>query len=183
MTHRQHVRNLILIISSACGLGILMVVAMVYWYGPTGSYKLSNVLLSPSTTEGLRYQHDHMRYVFHQVQFLYRNPDSKNWEKLTLTPETYGHIYALIQKDISFAGVPPKVEQIFSHSHPAALVLSVRPEFSNSQGMQYHTFQEVNVLDDHYRVELHVEGADSSWAYFEHPGILSQIIRTVGEQP
>src|SRR5438094_1688658 len=113
MSHRQHVRNLLSVLGGATLTGLLLVAGAIAYYGPSGSYKLANVLLAPATTDQLRYQQESTRYVFHQVEFLFRHPETRGWQKNTVSSDTYERMYAVLQSDVSIPAASADFEQLF----------------------------------------------------------------------
>lgn len=170
-----------MIIASAMALGCLTVVGLIYYYGPSGSYQLRNVLLAPGTTQSLRFSENNKTLVFHQVQFLYRDPDTRAWTRLELSIDDYAKVYALIESDVSISGDGTDYAPLFEQGQAASLILMLRPEQSYRPATAYQPFQEVHFSGDHYRVELRVEGEGRSWAYYKHDDILKEILAALGD--
>jgi hypothetical protein len=139
-------------------LGCLIVFGMVYSWGPTGTYLVSDVLLAPDTL------------VFAGIEF-----QTTNNTKVSVTPEAYQRLYALIANDRSVSESSDR----FDGSRTGRLTLWVRPEGSRAAEI----FQEVDfpLQGNLYRIERH--GAQATeWIYFEHADI-SHLVNQLFVEP
>lgn len=183
ITTKQHVRNVLVVLSSAIFLALSGVAGMVYYYGPDGSYQLNHVLLEPGNLARLNYTDVNpatgrvARYTFDRVDFSYVDAKKGKWQRHEVGMEAFASFYSLIKGEKS-VGDPAKVAAMFDRS--AVAVLSLRVHLlADPQKGGLKEFQEVQFLEngDHYRVEVHSGEPSVVWAYFYHPGIYQKALQ------
>jgi hypothetical protein len=167
-------------------LGISMLVAcalvgyMVYNWGPSGVYKLKNVILSPGNLEELTYRDvspsgaTGTQMVFDRLEFIQLTPLGGGRQRASVSPQAYSRFYDLVRQEKSLDPVPSQLVESFFHQ--SAMHFLVRPERSGDSGGQ-RVFQEVQFSadGDHYRVELRFDSKGRPWAYFYHPNIEKEV--------
>lgn len=168
---RRQIRNFILVIllGIACGLGA--VVYLVNAYGPSGGYKLRNVLLAPSILQDLWYSSPNpktggnARFIFKDIEF------EKMGEKPILVDEgKYQQFYEKVQGDKSLVD-PQEADLLPFDQLKSRLKINVKTESDAKWQARTEIFQEVQFAKDTYRVELREDNPGSHWAIFHHPGI------------
>lgn len=180
---RKAIKNLILVLVGGVGSALLLACFMIYYYGPTGTYFVRNVLLSPSLTSSLSYQDRSPKtgkvekYTFEGVDFSSGRGNNLQPEALSLNQ--YEQFYKLIENDKSFAPVSEELLKDFGKTAPAILRLKVKT------GSDTKVFQEVVILPngDYYRILLRQENAGENWAYYHHPHIYEQTLRLFTGKP
>lgn len=164
---------LLTVIGSAVLLGCLAAAFMVFYYGPSGTYLMKNVLLSPKVTEPWNGN----PFYLEQISYSHWDSAAKQWRDQDVSLKQYEAFYELVNEDKSLSTSLPEVSEAFYRTHPSTLTLFIRSEKdSNSRSKP---FQSVQFADrkDYFRVELHVDTPDEEmkWAYFFHPGIENQV--------
>lgn len=164
---------LLAVIASGVLFAFLAAAFMVVYYGPSGTYLLKNVLLSPEMAETL----NDSPIIFERLEFSHWDASSKQWSMQEVNLSQYKTFYKLVQGDQSLESALPEVIDAFYRVHPSSLTLFVRT-VANPHAL-IKPFQIVQFAErkDYFRVELHVETPDEStrWAYFYHPDIESQV--------
>lgn len=175
----KHVATLLGTLCLAVGSAAVLVAYLVYNYGATGRYQLKNVLLEPAVLENLSYVEGGKRMVFQEIQFFHQ--EAGQWKRQKVPLSAYKKFYAKVASDSSLLSIPDGVENDFRRGDIASLVLKLTPESgSDSMGM---SFQELHFsgTGDHYRVELHVDEKNGTWAYFHRPGVYQWAVELFNE--
>ena len=177
------IRNFLTVIIGGTLSGILIVLVLLYTYGPSDTYKAQNVLLSPDVLEKLWYnttsastQGQMNRFTFKEIEFLYFDQDSSRYISHQVPLSSYGEFYRLVKRDLGVAN-DEGLEKEFDQTPPASILIkattngNVRTISENFQQIQFS--QDSNV----YRVELKEEEKSDSWAYFTHNGIYNKVMK------
>lgn len=153
---KQQIIRIIVLLASAICLGCLIVFAMVFSWGPDGSYAVSDVLLAPQTLSQLAYDDASKE----QKSF-----DGVDFQGRPVSLDTYQRFYSLIEKDRSLAETP-------SHPFNASdtLTLWVRSKAAASSSRQAFQQVEIDSQGNLYRIEKYGSSIPQ-WLYFERPGI------------
>lgn len=179
------IRDLILVLSLGAISAVLVALAVLYFLGPTGSYKAENVLLSPEVMSQLSYKDispltgKPVSYRFGEVDFLFFDRDTKEWRRKPIDKDVYKKFYALVSPDRSLVVVPEYVISLFLRENPSVLTLVVEKEGIASADEESRSFQEVQILNfgDYYRIQIHDQEEGSNWAYFFHENIFEKSVR------
>lgn len=184
MSKFSRVMGLLSLMGGAVLTAFLIVSLLVINYGPSGHYKMANVLVTPTTLFNLRYKEvDPMSgsstaYTFDQVQFSFPDAKERRWQRLTVTPESYNDFYNLVLGEQSFT---PEEELVtrFSQQNFSSLSVQVKPQHNLGRTWSSRVFQEIHFLEgsDFFRVELRVDDPEGSWAYFKKKGIYEETLR------
>lgn len=158
---------------SVIGLGVVAAIGIsvffIYFFSPSGSYPISELLLDPQVAKEMKYQDNGNRYVFDHVEYMSFNDASNTWDTKKVTLDQYQSFYSIIEKDKSEVIPSESVKNVFYHSNPAILTIVTRKEGANAD----QVFQELQISTDNkvYRVKLREEQVRPEWAYFIHPGV------------
>lgn len=173
---KSQIAKLLFVVFFGVILALTVTVWMAYRYGPSGKYLAQNVLLSPETLQQLNYNaynpktNGQSRFIFDNVQFSTFDPEKREWVHKTVHIEQYAKFYQLIQGEKSLLDPSEPVSNEFNNPY-SKLLISVKTESSAGWQATVKPFEEVQFLNDMYRVELHIEGSTEQWAYFQHPDI------------
>lgn len=180
---RQQIRNLLIVIFSGMACACALAAFMLYYYGPSGQYLVSNTLLSPDVMAMLSYMDTNAktggstRFVFNGIEYAYYDTMSREWRKVPATQEAYERFYNLVASDKSLAEVPEDIISLFNRGHPASLVLTVRTESKAEWQEVTKVFQEVQFAGEgnYFRIELRSQSSSTGkWAYFYRPQIYQE---------
>lgn len=171
----RQIGNLFFVLIAAVVSGVLVVAAMIHYWGPEGGYALHDVLLAPDVLPQLSYgssgtnTKNSERLVFDAIDFKYFDSMHHQWETRPVPVGVYERFYALIKGDRSLTD-PGQAAGRFDASHASRLTIWIRP--SNGSSADRRIFQEVSFSTEGslYRVELHGQKS-GEWIYFEHPAI------------
>lgn len=177
-TAAQLIKRLFSVIGLGVAAAIGVAVFFIYFFSPSGSYPISELLLNPQVAKELRYQVDGKTYVFSHVELLSYNEAGNTWETKQVSLDQYQKFYSLIQSDKSEVIPDDAVKNAFYQSNPAILSIVVRKEGVNTD----QVFQEVQISTggDAYRVSLREEQALPQWAYFTHADIYQKTLEAFG---
>jgi hypothetical protein len=174
------ISRLLIVLLSGIAIAGLLSIFMIWNYGPTGQYQLSNVLLAPETLQSLSFSDAEVsgskdvknrspRFVFDKVEYVYWDSPSKQWQQFTIDNATYVKFYQTIEKDMSIVDINLDIVNLFAAEAPSHLAILVKNEGnSNVRPLQV---LEIAPGGDYYRVELRGSHQGSDWAYFEHKNI------------
>lgn len=177
----KEIRNLLFVIFSGILGAFAVALGMLYYYNPNGSYLAGNVLLSPESTQVLRFNDVNpktgatSKFVFDQVEFSYFDAKLKQRRNLSVDRDNYVKLFQSISSDRSLEATD-EIKNLFNKD-PSKLVLKIRSETNVAANAISKPFIEVDFANegDYYRIELHEENSLDSWAYFYHPGIYSKV--------
>lgn len=176
---KREIRNLIGVILSGVIGACLLTGILLHFYGPTGRYYVSNVLLSPDLVQNLSYQEvdpktgQATHYVFRGIEFAYYDPAQKKWISFPVLSDIYEKFYQKISNDLSLEEISNQILDTFYKSQPAKLTIKIKTDSAAVQ----RTFQDLELADqgDYYRVQLRQQTESAGgWVYFYHPGIYQE---------
>lgn len=176
----RRIRALLFVFCGGMLAAVVLALSVLHFLGPTGSYTIRNILLSPDVAEHLSYieavNGSKGHYVFDRIEFLHYNQQTGEWKRQSIKPEDYRRFYNLVLGDSSLTIVPEHVIGLFTRSNPSILSIVVKRDGISSNQEEARAFQEVQILPegDYYRVQVRQESVAPSWAYFFHEGIYSQ---------
>lgn len=163
---RSQIFQLLFVVFAGIAAAVVIMGGMLYSWSPSGTYLAKNVLLAPEVTSQMAFK-DEKRNSFTFDHFDFTYFEGGKIQKVKVSAEKYAAFYAMVGGDRSYSEVDPAVTEKFSLKSPASLVVTVRDKNAES------TFQEINFIDDYYRVEIHQEVTE--WAYFYHSGIYQEV--------
>lgn len=179
----REIRNILLILSAAVLFAVLLCVYMIYTYGPSGQYTVSNALIAPSVAETMDFFEPSAgktsaRYVLDSINFSYYDREKKQVEKRALSPKIYEEFYDNIASDKSIPHASNDIEKLFTSPFIAKLVITVRNVNALQRQTELKTFQQVQFLEgsDYFRIQLHQQDIREHWIYIYHPGIYRDVI-------
>jgi hypothetical protein len=176
---KKDIRNLLALLGASLVSAVALIVALLYFYGPTGQYVAQNTLLQGKDLSELNYNginpHTNQsdRYRFDKIVYVYWDKTAQKEAKVDVPVATYDQFYDLVQKDESLQNVNANIESGFRKTPPARLEIRVKSE---SQEPLYKDVKNLLVIEfseagDFYRVELNEDNKGIHWAYFFHSGI------------
>lgn len=183
----NRIRALLFVFCGGMLGAVILALSFLYFLGPTGSYTIRNILLSPDVAEHLSYMDavngskGKAHYIFDRIEFLHYNQQTGEWKRKSIEPKAYHDFYHLILGDSSLTIVPEHVVGLFTRSNPSILSIVVKREGITSTAEEARAFQEVQILPegDYYRVQLRQQSDAPSWAYFFHEEIYSESLKVL----
>lgn len=190
MTKTREIGSLLALLFFSLFVSLSTVTYMAYNWGPTGTYKLKNILLAPEGLKDLVYQEvDNQtargpRFVFDTIEFIHTDRQDGSWKQQNIKPFAYAHFFDLIRKEESLSRVTPSIEEDFVISSTSRIQLMVKPE-RQLEKQNSSVFQQVqfSASGDYYRVELRLDTRATSWAYFYHPNITKEATSILANTP
>lgn len=190
LSKSSQIRNLILILFFGVGTAFILFLAMLHFYGPTGTYLAKNMLLSPETARLLHYPENTLAsstndsrsgpttiFVFDLIEFSYYDITLKQVKRIDVDMGKYAEFYAMISNDKSLPDDSSQVKDGFIR--PAAyssLIFKIRTESKALRQTPSNIFTEIDLTQgDYYRILLRDQSAPEKWAYFYHPGIYKYV--------
>jgi hypothetical protein len=167
-TAAKQILNIVIVLALGVGCAFVLAMGTLYYFGPTGSYKAGNALLSLDVSSQLS---DYEA----KVEFLYYEDKTKEWRRVKVDKENYQKFYHFIAEESSIVPIPEHIIAMFNNSNPAILTVFMKKEGENQQEEDAR-FQEVQILrfDDFYRIQIHDEHEGQNWAYFFHENIYDE---------
>lgn len=180
----KQIRNLLIVIFAGVLVAGYFAFMMINYYNPSGSYLVSNILLSPETLPLLNYKEVNpttgkaTHLVFNDLEFAYWQPKLRNWQRVSVTQSAYQQFYRSIQSDSSLDDTAANISDLFYVAPPATLTLSVRA-VDESRSSNNKVFQTVQFAAEgnYFRIELHEQQNNTSWAYFSHQAIYNEAMQ------
>lgn len=181
--HKNHeIRNVLMILSTAMMGAVLLAVALIYFYGPSGRYIAGQALLDPALIKQMDAQMKHplkgqnSHFVFDHIEFSYLDAQNHQQRKRTISLEDYQKFYALIASEKSLDKVTDPIQNLFFKSVPVTLSIRMRT-LENSGQTTAKIFQTVQFIqEDYFRVQLHEKQEQGEWAYFYRPHIYQDVL-------
>lgn len=176
------IRHLLITLGSAVALAGVFAAFMLYYYGPTGRYLLSNALLSPETITSLSFGDPEApgargeRYAFDEIEYAHWDKSQKQWRHQRVNPSLYESFYHRIAGEKSLLEVPTEVIALFTQATPSRLTIWVKTESTKDSFLPGKPLQVVEFAAEgnYYRVELRGPEGRGGWAYFFHRGITQE---------
>lgn len=183
-SQKKDVRNLLFVIFFGVAVAFVGTAWMAYYYGPSGRYFASSVLLSPDVIQQLSYNaydpktNGTSRFDFDKIEFSHFNTETKKWQKYNVDLEQYAKFYSLVSSEKSVPHLTDDIINLFNQPYPSRIILSVHTESSAKWQATTKDFQELQFAfnGDYFRVELHEDSTKAEWAYFYHPQIYRQVL-------
>lgn len=169
---RHDIRNIILVLASAMAFGVIFCLYMIYTYGPSGRYNISNALLDPIVAQEMHYQDASNRFALSGFQFSYFDRAQKRLIRVPVDLKAYAEFYQFIADEKSLHEVTPSMTALFDQPDVATLVILVHG------GNEERVFQSLQLVPgrDLFRIQLHQQDKDIQWVYFSHPGVYEKAI-------
>ena len=182
LKQKTDIKNIFLVLGLAIVCAGLLTLFFLHYYGPTGRYTTSQLLLSPKIIERINYIDKHPRngqkvhFMFDHNELTYFDPQQAKVLKRDISLDDYQRIYDLVESDKSLEKVSEEVLKDFQLSHPSTLTTHTRLAEQQSGFLQ--VFQILQVTQqDYYRLQINENKSQSEWIYFFHPGIYQEIMR------
>jgi len=184
MSAKRDLRNIIFVLSAAVLCAVALSAYMIYYYGPTGRYLVSNALIAPDVAHAMDYR-DYaaakgkpVRYVLNGFHFSYYDAAQHRQQRIEVDPAAYSAFYAMISGDKSLEEVSSAIMSRFEDAFVASLTITVRPD-DNAAAKVFQTVQLAS-KGDYFRIQLHQQGGLGDWVYFYHPGIYDNALKIFG---
>lgn len=179
-TQKRQIERLFGVLGSGLIAGILIALAMLYYYNPNGSYDAQNVLLHAENAYSLRFIEpgpkgkSEGKYVFEGMYFNYFDPAIKQPKTIRVTKDKYAEFYNRISNDKSIVEPGSELQGLFNHAQQASLLLKVRSVGGDSAKGIESIFARVDFAEsgEYYRIQLRQSAPGAEWIYFRHPKIL-----------
>lgn len=181
-TSKKQIRTLLGVFGSALLSAFLITAFFVYFYSPSGTYRIQNALIDPQLVDKLAFNDNNPktgaqdRYVYDGITFSYY--DGKKSQSIPVSPGKYQKFYKVIQHDVSLQEVPNEIQMSFNQENIAKLIVQVRTESHAAWQDNTKPFQQVHFLPngDYYRVELRESNPTNKWVYFQHSHITQNVM-------
>lgn len=156
---------------------LLATIFFISYFGPSGRYALTSVLLKPDILEKLNYN-DWNSKTSEQDRFIFDRIVFENSKALVQNVDipTYRRLYALIQNDQSETADELEEQNNYFHS-AGRLILYVKTESPSLWQFLSKPIQQMQFdsRGNHYRVQLREDNQGIHWATFHHEGIDKEI--------
>ena len=148
-------------------MAFLVVTALVYYFGSSGTYLLRTILISPEVLEKVSFTRSDSKFVFNKIEFVRAHSQGKGWGRFGVSVQSYAEFYKKVANERSLPVLTDEMLQQFKWITPSTLTISVRARDAEA------IFQQVQFLDqgDIFRVQLHRDRQQEEWVYFSYPGI------------
>ena len=182
--YRKQIRGLLATLASAVGLAVIVVVVFVYYLGSPGTYRLSQVLISPQTLDEISFADISKKggnFVFNKIEFVRAEASGRGWGRFAVSKESYREFYRLVDKERSILNLDNETVEQFNLVFPSTLTIYVTYKEKGRAQTEGMIFQEVQFLDqgDVFRILMRHKPADEmveEWVYFQRPGIYQEVL-------
>ncbi len=181
----SQIKNFLSVIIGGSLCGLLVVLGLLYTYGPTSTYLAKNVILSPEVLEKMWYntssastQGQMARFSFKEIEFLHFDQDTSAWNSQELSIKTYGEFYQLVKGDKG-SSENEELKTLFDQTPVATILIKASTNGGAAFRSIDENFQQIEFSSDGqaYRVELKENDKAESWAYFPHDNIYNKIMK------
>jgi hypothetical protein len=181
----KQIKTIIGVLGSGIVAGVLIALAFLYYYNPSGSYLAQHVLLDPQNAFTLKFVERGIkpksegRYVFEAMTFTFFDSLSKQRKVVPVSKNQYAQFYQLVAHDKS---VSDPTGRLSNQQNQAVLALKVRALGDDSSHGMEQTFSEIDFIQDgdYYRIQLRQSGPGSDWIWFYHPHIYQEVLKMFG---
>lgn len=180
---KTQVKELLLLMFFSLAAAFGVTFFFIYTYGPTGQYLVETTLLEPKLLTQLNYNDYNKitnaqdRFVFDHLTFSYYDQKSQVWKNVPATEMQYSQFYEKVAGQKSLSSIPEETVRKFAESNPAKLSIYVRTESPAAWQKETKLFQEVQFVENYFRVELHEQEPGTNWAYFYYPRIYEDAVK------
>lgn len=183
---RRQITSLLTILGGGILAACLFAGYMLYTYGPTGQYLLSNVLLDPAIAQSLAFNDSSLgrgeqgRLLLDSFQYRTYNKKGQYWDNVRISADKYSAIYHLLQNDYSLTESTQNLDKEFFNSKAPSIAIYVR----SPNNQEPIIFQEVAFLPQKnlYRVGLRGKDSIEQFAYFSHPQAYEKIMKILEDR-
>ncbi|MGA8163817.1 MAG: hypothetical protein WB791_02190 [Waddliaceae bacterium] len=177
-------RSFLLVIFAGVLVAFIVAGGMLYYFNPSSSYQVENILLSPNLVESLSFPDVDRktgksdRYVFGRVEFLYYAKEDDQWKRIKTDEEKYRRFYNLVSDERSLLVVPENIKRLFDRGNPAMLTIVANKVIPEGAKGESKAFQEVEFTGEgsYFRIRLHDDAQQVNWAYYYHPDIYREAV-------
>ncbi len=177
----KKIGGLLSLLSSSVLTAVAICAYLIYYHGPSGTHKMTNVLLAPEMLNQMNYQEinpqtgNGPRMVFDHFEYIHTGSDGRKWRSELVSKTAYMTFYDVVRDERSFLEVSPAIHEAFQRGGLSTLALMVRPEGGGAG--ETRTFQQIHFSPegDYLRVELRLDTKGKSFAYFHKEGITQKV--------
>lgn len=177
---KREIYSLLCVFGTGLLCAVLLTVALTYYYTTEGAYRAKNVLVEPALLPKLRYNDlregkgERATYVFHKIVLRVVDPVKRGYRTVNLTQRQYEEIYTGLETDESLTSHFEEQARLYLSGDQATLSLILWNKSTQGE----YTFMRMEVASDgdHYRVQIRDGNGAQTWAYFEHPQIMQQML-------
>jgi len=178
------IRNFLTVMIGGSLSGVLIVIALIYIYGPTDTYKAKNVLLSPDVLQKFWYNTSSAstkgkmsRFSIKEIELLYFDKGSSRYTTVQVPILKYGAFYDLVKGDRG-KSQDLALQQQFDETPAATILIKSSASGGNSRTVT-EIFQQIQFSQgaNTYRVELKEDDKSDSWVYFTHDDITNKVMK------
>lgn len=156
----QDIKRLAFVLGLGGFVGLVGVLLLAFFWGPSGRYHLDQVLLSPDTIQKM--DEAGGRYHLDRITLERFDPKGNKRTTFSISQNQYKRFFTEIMDDQSLKKDQETID-LFMDPHLTKLTLYVSGE----------PFQELQMIrgGNYYRIQLHEDQKRGSWVYFKRPGI------------
>lgn len=180
---KGQIRSLLLVLFSGLAAGVIALAYLIYFYGPSGSYNSSNILIDPGYLSYVQVNEgNNNKFTFHKIEFTFQDMASsgqKEWKTVQLSESQYAKLFDLLKGKTSLADTV-KVEPLFDRSKAPSMVIFVKGEVNRQPTIK--VFEEVQYSPNGNFFRIRAPGRNNFemiWAYFESDGVLQKSIQAI----
>lgn len=183
-SHKQ-IRNFLIVLFGGSLFGLLIVLALIYSYGPSTTYIAKNVLLSPEVLKKMWYtassastRGEVSRFSFREIAMVHFNRHNSAWESKKIDLNNYSQFYHLVKNDQGSSD-NEELRLLFQKNPAATIIIIAETPVKQSARMIRENFQKIEFSQngEAYRVELKEGGEKDIWAYFQHDNIYNEAMK------
>ncbi|MCC5832149.1 MAG: hypothetical protein JJU12_03805 [Chlamydiales bacterium] len=179
---RKEVQNLILMLSSAVFVAFIAVVALVYYFGSSGTYLLRDLLISPEALKRISFTDydpetgERSPFVFNNIEFVRAERSGRDWGRYAVSKESYEEFYKLVSQKRSIPQISDEMISQFEIVAPSTLTIFVQARDNKGTREKGFVFQQVEFLDDADLFRVLMRDSPGTWVYFTYPRAYNQVI-------
>lgn len=163
--------NLLLVLGGSMCCGLLIVISLIFLYGPSGNYVAGKLLIHPDQLQEFSITIDKKKFVFDKIILSYFDKMEKNATISIFPVESYKNLYNLIASDKNIDDKSPRLQEEFNEKNSPTLTIKIKEAGTSFS----KNFQELTISDSgFYRIE-HPTDPHHPWIYFFHSGLLKNI--------
>jgi hypothetical protein len=179
---RKEVQNLILMLSSAVFIAFIAVVALVYYFGSSGTHLLRDILISPDALKQISFTDydsdsgDRSSFIFNKIEFTRAESSGKEWGRYGVSKQSYEEFYNLVSHERSIPKISDMMIEQFNQIVPSTLTIFVQARDNKGTRENGFIFQRIEFLDNEDVFRVQMRDSQESWVYFSYPGIYNKVI-------
>jgi hypothetical protein len=179
---RLSIRKPLFLLAATSFVAFLGVIALVYYFGSSGTYPLREILVPPETIEKSSWadQSPKERFIPNCIEFI--RPSKEGGERFAVTAHAYRAFYKLVYSERSLPVITDTMVNQFTIATPSTLTVYVFSEKKRESAERGKFLQQVQFIHggELFRVQLRphpsIESPEERWIYFRYPGIYEQVV-------